>query len=145
MNWGYRIAIFLTLFIGFIMFLVFRAFKSEIDLVSEDYYQQEIGFQETINAKSNAYRFKDSIDVEYDHNEFALVFPKELAKATLNNGEILFYSPASSKNDKKYPLDISENGTQLFSYQDFTSARYQVKITFEKDGKPYQLEKLVGL
>lgn len=145
MNWGYRITIFLTFFIGFILFLVFKAFKSEIDLVSKDYYQEELAYQETIDAKSNAYKFKDSIGINYHEENFELTFPKELIAGTISNGEVFFYSPISSKNDRTFPLMISSNGTQTFFYEDFSTARYQVKITFKKDGKAYQLEKLVGL
>lgn len=145
MNWGYRIAIFLTLFIGFIMFLVIKAHKKEIDLVSKDYYQQELAFQEVINAKSNAAKYLDSVTIKFQENYFELWFPKELIHSNIGSGKIHFYNAQNSKQDKIFDLFLTSDGVQRFSYQDFQAKRYKVKIVFSKDEKNYQIEKNLTL
>ncbi len=44
MNWGQGIAIFLTVFVLFILGLIYKTTQSTFDLEVEDYYAQEIGY-----------------------------------------------------------------------------------------------------
>jgi hypothetical protein len=53
MNWGKGIVIALTLFIGFISFLVVKIMSQDVDLVSEDYYKQEIDYEARIQKEQN--------------------------------------------------------------------------------------------
>ena len=54
-NWGVGIFTFYGLFVVFILALVFRSSQENYDLVTEDYYQQEIRFEEVINKRNNAF------------------------------------------------------------------------------------------
>ena len=53
MNWGKGVTIAFILFVGFIMFMVVGAFRENFDLVSDDYYLEEINYQDKINQKAN--------------------------------------------------------------------------------------------
>ena len=45
LNWGYKIAIFYILFVVGIVFLVFKASNQKVDLVTADYYGEEVRYQ----------------------------------------------------------------------------------------------------
>jgi len=53
MNWGKGITIVMVAFIGFIITLVTILMSNKIDLVSEDYYQKEIKFEDEIASAKN--------------------------------------------------------------------------------------------
>ncbi len=57
MNWGVGIAIVYILFVLGMLTLVFKSRSQKIDLVTENYYQQELAYQEEIDAKQ---RVEDS-------------------------------------------------------------------------------------
>ena len=57
-NWGWGIAIFLTLFISFIMYFVIYSFSNKTDLEYEDYYAKELVHQEVIDAMKLALEAK---------------------------------------------------------------------------------------
>ena len=60
MNWGYRIIIVFVLFIAGILSMVLYVNSKGADLVAEDYYMQEVNYQDIINAKSNSVALKMS-------------------------------------------------------------------------------------
>ncbi len=49
-NWGIGITIAIVLFMSYILLMVFKATSTTQHLQAEDYYAQEIGYQEKINA-----------------------------------------------------------------------------------------------
>ena len=53
MNWGKGIFIFYSLFVVAILSVVYFAFTQEVNLVSEDYYQQEIAYESQIERIKN--------------------------------------------------------------------------------------------
>ena len=55
LSWANSIILSFVLFMAFIGYLVHGTFQQNIDLVAEDYYQQEVAFQNVID-KSNNYK-----------------------------------------------------------------------------------------
>ena len=53
MNFGGKIVILYLSFVGLILTLVFMSYGQKVELVSTDYYAQEINFQQKINATNN--------------------------------------------------------------------------------------------
>lgn len=51
MNWGKGIIIAMAAFIGFILVLAITLMRHKVDLVNEDYYLQEIHYQDEIDAQ----------------------------------------------------------------------------------------------
>ena len=54
MNWGYKILLVYAVFIAGILFLVYKASSQKMDLVTPDYYEQELKYQSQINATERA-------------------------------------------------------------------------------------------
>jgi hypothetical protein len=53
MNWGLRIVLVYIGFVAMILTLVFKARSEKIELVAPDYYEQEIVYQNRIEALQN--------------------------------------------------------------------------------------------
>ena len=53
-NWGHKILGIYFVFITGIAFMVVMSSRQKIDLVTPDYYAEEIKFQEKIDEKNNA-------------------------------------------------------------------------------------------
>ena len=53
-SWGYKIAGAYLLFVAGIMFLVYKANNETYDLVTENYYEEELKFQNVIDKKQRA-------------------------------------------------------------------------------------------
>ena len=52
-NWGTGITIFFLSFVVFMLFMAYKCFQTDFDLVTEDYYAKELVYQETIKKLNN--------------------------------------------------------------------------------------------
>ena len=67
-NWGKGIAVVYILFvIGTLSFVTF-AFTQKVELVSNDYYAQEIDYQNRIEQTERANALEEHVDINYDTN-----------------------------------------------------------------------------
>jgi len=78
LNWGVGIVITIACFIGFIMFFVIKMStdkKYDHDLVTEEYYKQELAYQDQIDAQQNSARLVKNIQVEVNAEGIQIMFP----------------------------------------------------------------------
>ena len=137
-NWGTKIVISFILFCGFILFMVFQAFRQNIDLVSESYYQDELNYQQRIENKSNLAKSGVSISLVQEGKNIVVQYPNQFGSA---EGKIYFYHPSRKVFDQTFQMIINEEGKQLISTKDLVPGRFKVKMSWEAGGKTYFQEK----
>jgi hypothetical protein len=125
----------------FMSFLVYKCMMHRPDMVSADYYQKELHFQENINAQVNAAAYEFKVAAKAQAVE--LIIPKELA-ATMQDATITFYCAADSRQDKLVNL-VAGNGVFNISTKGWKSINYIAKISLVSEGKKYYREIPVAL
>jgi hypothetical protein len=135
-NWGTGLAIAITVGVLGIVFLVYRAQSMSAELVTEDYYAEELKFQDEINARTNANTLSDSVRISIEGNTVIVAFPKECVGQSIK-GKLYFYSPVASLQDYTIPLAIDAHGLQAIPAQKIASGSYRVKIHWTMQNKPY--------
>jgi hypothetical protein len=139
MNWGYRITIAFALFIIFIVSMVVIASSKSADLVAEDYYSQEVNYQEIIDARNNSVEIKRQFKIKQDNNNVKLVFPESVGDKI--EGTVHFYHPQNAKNDMTSELSLSASNEQLIDKSKLLKGNYTVKIFWKEGDKNYYIEK----
>lgn len=144
MNWGLRIILLYTAFIGGMLFLVYKCTQQSVDLVSTDYYAQELKFQDKIDRLNNSEQQDVKLAVAYnsENKNIQITFP---ANSTPQNttGEIVLFRPDNSKLDFKIPVDIT-GGVQNIPTQKLTKGLWRVKSSWSTNDTPYyQEEKII--
>ena len=134
-NWGTGITIFIVLFVTFILSFVFTAASIHTDLYAEDYYQQEIDYQETIAAKSNAHHISKELFLSQGTNSLVVHFPTSM-KMDEGSGSIQFYRPNSAAGDVTYSI-VKENDKMIISKSELNSGKYNVKVFWKEAGKDF--------
>ena len=142
-NWGWGIAIFLTLFISFIMYFVIYSFSNKTDLEYEDYYAKELVHQEVIDAKTNALPFSKEVKITVDNENVLLNFPANF-NVKITEGTVSFFRPSDNNLDKKFKLNL-DNNSQYFESSQFKSGYYNVIIEFKDESKNYYIKESVYL
>jgi hypothetical protein len=137
MNWGKGIAIFLTIFVLFILGMVYMTTRSTFDLEAEDYYAQEISYQDRIDALALGSDYKEFFHVESATDNVVISLDKELADV-MKDGKVSFYRPNDSSLDRSFDLLI-ENGVSVFSKEGFVRGKYEVRVEWMVDGKKHAL------
>jgi hypothetical protein len=138
MNWGKGIAITLILFIAFIVTLGVIMIKADANLVSEDYYIQEVKYGSEIVAQNNAKKseIKLSKDITADGIMFSLS-PTEVEEGTL----LLRRS-----NDPSMDVKLALEGENIFIDRKVLNAgKYDVVIDWVLDGQSYQIRDILWI
>ncbi len=132
MNWGKGITIALVLFIGFIVTLGVILMRQDVDLVAEDYYQQEIEYEAQISAESNAKKLEKKPAFTQDDNYFIVNIPEgKFSKMTLDLSR-----PNNSDKDQQFEIV----GTRMFMVEksQLDVGQYGIALRYEFEGKPCQ-------
>jgi nitrogen fixation protein FixH len=137
-NWGTGIVIGLILFIGFILVMVFMMStekKYDYDLVTEEYYKEELRFQDEIDAENNTLLLSEKIRILREPEGLLLVFPKELEDDTIL-GTVFLYRPSNKRLDFEIPLELSKS--QLLIPKDrLLDGRWNIIVRWKSDEKDY--------
>ncbi|MGB0886705.1 MAG: FixH family protein [Vicingaceae bacterium] len=136
----WRIALIFVLFMGFIISMVSYTATLDTDLVAEDYYQQEVNYQATIDAKKNALELKNNLVIQQDAHTLAIQFPEQADFSTAK-GIIHFYHPKNVKYDFEKQLDITANNILTINKTNLQKGNYTIKILWEANSKKYHIEK----
>lgn len=142
-NWGTGIVIGMVLFIGFIMYFVVTMLSSsdyDHDLVVEDYYKAELHYQQDIDAEENALKLNEHIEIERLGTKLYVKFPETMNLKQLD-GTVSFYRPSSKKLD----FSISFSGIQQQKFEvpvaQLVKGRWNIKVSWQENGKDYLFKK----
>lgn len=137
-NWGTGIVLAFIGFIGFILFFVVRMSmdnKANHDLVTDEYYKQELAYQKEIDAEANAKNLADPIKIEKTNNGLLLKFPKILEGQNVQ-GTVSLYRPSNKHLDFDLPVSLS-NTHLLIPDKRLLGGRWDIKVIWEHKGKEF--------
>jgi len=142
-NWGTGIVIAFILFIGFILFFVIKAStqkKYNYDLVSQEYYKDELNYQSEIDKLNNTKKLKIKITATKTNDGIEITFPKNYLTENIN-GKVSLYRPSNQSLDFDIPFVLSERTTLLIPDNKLVGGRWDIYLTWQKDGKEYAYKK----
>lgn len=143
MSWGVKIAMLYSGFVVLMVTLVTLSMKQDFHLVSDDYYQEEIEYQQVLDAGKNQAALSKPVSVSANGDHINIAFPDEF-KEQLINGTVQFYSPVNSNWDKTVTMTNVETSYSV-SKDELISTRYKVKLSWEAAGKKYYQETDINL
>lgn len=129
-NFGHKITIAFTIFATMMIFMVVKSFRENIDLVTNDYYQEELDFQDQIEKKKNATKLGNPFSAILIADGINIIFDYKLNPLSLN-GQIHLYRPSDAAFDKKYPISLSSENNQIIPLSDFKSGHYRLKLSYQ--------------
>jgi hypothetical protein len=135
MNWGKGLIGVFCLFALGMGTLAYKASSTKLDLVSNEYYKDELRYQDKIDGMNNASKISD-IAITQDATTVTLQLPAEL-KGSKIEGEIFFYCPKEEANDVKFPIHADTSGRQIIAKKDLKYTQYQVKVTYKTEKSSY--------
>lgn len=139
LSWGYRIAFVYVIFVAGIGLLVFKASSEKFDLVTKDYYDEELKYQQVIDQSANTAKLSTPLIVEKSASELSISFPTEM-KNKKKVIDFYLYYPADAKRDFRKSIQLDDNAfTQ--SLPAAMKGKYELKLSWEADGVKYYFEK----
>ncbi|PHR69426.1 MAG: cytochrome C oxidase Cbb3 [Lutibacter sp.] len=137
-NWGTGI---ILAFIGFISFILYMVItmstnkKYEHDLVTDDYYKQELEYQGEINKEDNAKTLKQNLNWKKTDEGLVIEFPTDLDIKNIT-GKVFLYRPSNEKFDFEIPISLS-NHTLLIPEKSLLDGRWNIKVDWQYKKEKY--------
>ena len=137
-NWGTGIVLAFIAFIAFIMYFVVLSFRdpaSNHDLVTEDYYQKELNYQEDLDAAKNLEEAGGGVLLKNTEEGLLVGFPNYMNPEKID-GTVSLYRPSNKQLDFKTPIQLSERQL-LIPKSRLLDGRWDIRIDWTYEGKPY--------
>ncbi|GAA4275442.1 FixH family protein [Aquimarina mytili] len=141
-NWGTAIVLAFIGFISFIMYFVIKMNTNEKyshDLVTEEYYKEELAFQKEIDAEKNAKALKNNITLKKTSYGMLITFPEE-KKFDKISGTIFLYRPSNKKLDFEIPISL-QNNIYLIQDEYMIEGRWNITIDWQYESTSYMFKK----
>ena len=139
MNWGYKILFVYIAFVAATLFLVFRASFQKDDLVTEDYYAQELKYQQRIDQTERTNALSAELHYAYSNGNLVINFPKDFNGKVLT-GNIVLYCPSDENKDIKQSFTIADNALLVVVPRNYKGT-FELHINWQAGGQQYYYEK----
>ncbi|KXK54418.1 MAG: cbb3-type cytochrome c oxidase maturation protein CcoH [Chlorobi bacterium OLB5] len=141
MSWGKGIILVFVIFILGIGIMVYKSMTKNIDLVTSNYYEKELKYQEQIDKINNSNRLEEKLKIEFDGNTVQIIYPDFPGK--LITGEISFYKPSDAKSDFRLPVETGKDMKQVIETAKLSKGMWKVQVNWAMDGKGYFSEEKI--
>ena len=142
MNWGKGIVISFILFAAFIGVLVAVCVREDVNLVSKNYYADELAYQQQIERINNTLQLQEKPDINVVNGVMEVKFNQFNA---MEEGEIKLFRPSDVRLDKQFKLLPSDQKAQQFDVRALPAGMYRIKMLWSMNGKEYYIENVITL
>jgi hypothetical protein len=136
MNWGNKLLLVFVVFGGGISYMVYRCMQTPVDLVSKDYYKEELAYQKVIDGTRRANTLSTRPILSSRTDGIRLQLPTEMKQKAIS-GLIRFYCPADANRDRDIPLSPDADGFQDIPKDVLSAGQYTVSISWDAGGANY--------
>jgi hypothetical protein len=140
-NWGTGIVIAIVLFITFILSFVYKTLfieEYEHHLVSEDYYKDELHYQEEIDKLNNAKYLTENVILSNTERGIIIQFPKDKDFNKIE-GKINFLRLSNNKLDFEKKIDLSSD-TMLIEDSILVTGKWEIRVDWQYNDEEYLLK-----
>ena len=144
LNWGFGIVLAFIGFIGFILYFVIIAStdqRADHNLVTDEYYQEELKYQEEINALENAKNLNVQFNFVQTTEGLQIVIP-ETVRQQKAEGTVSLYRPSNKHLDFDLAISLS-NSHLLIPDNRLLGGRWDIKIRWKHLEKDYLVKESI--
>lgn len=140
LSWGHGVVIALGCFMLFIlgMIFLFPINKQNAELITDDYYEEELHYQEVIDAKARVDSLANKPTVELRTGKgIILQFPEEITN-TNTKFNFYLYHQADKNLDIRKEFSLDENQQILIPAKVLQKGHYILKVYWVTNAIKYQ-------
>lgn len=141
-NWGTAIVLSIISFMTFIIVLVVTMTNNKNfnhDLVTEEYYKQELSFQDQLDREKNAQNLVTNIQTEVTDDGFRISFPREMEYSVIK-GNLRLYRPSNKAQDFTIPVALVAH-QMIIPGKYLEKGRWNIEIDWSYEEENYYYKK----
>jgi nitrogen fixation protein FixH len=140
--WPLGIILTFVVFISGTIGLVVMACLHNTELVSANYYDQEIKYQSRIDSQTRAQELGANATYDAAARHIVISLPS-LPAAKNVTGQIQLYRPSAAGLDKQFKLEPSANGTQTLDAAGLQPGLWKIRVSWNIEGRDYFLDQKI--
>jgi hypothetical protein len=126
----------MTAFVLLMASFMYRAAFNQEELVAENYYEQEIKYQEQIDKLNRAGALGEAVRMEVVGNELVISFPQEVQGRALS-GELYLQRPSDARADARLPVSVDSLGQMRVPIDQRMKGAYNTVLEWRADGDEF--------
>ncbi len=140
-TWGHGIVLALGSFMIFILSMIFLFSRGQknSELITDNYYEEELQYQQVIDAKNNADDLETKPVYSQNANGVSVKFPPEI-----NNGNTKFQIDLHRAEDRNLDvireLPLNNENALFLPGEILAKGNYVLRVMWTKDQKKYQMD-----
>ena len=139
--WPYAIVGYFAIAITGIACFITWAVKQNMDLVRNDYYEQEILFQKHLDAAARTKALGANAAINFNANTHALCVRVPAAHLAQSfSGKLRLYRPSDAKLDQRFELKPSAAGEQFLNTAQFVPGLWKARAEWTANDVAYVIE-----
>jgi len=139
--WPVGLVIFFIVFASYIVGFVIFCCRERMDLVREDYYDQEIRFQQQIDRVQRTAPVLASAGIDYDRGGERVTVSLPATQLNEISGTVSFYRPSDAGLDTNVKLGLDQAGRQQLSVRSLRAGLWKVRVQWKAAAQEYYFEK----
>ncbi len=144
-TWGTGIFLTIIIFVSFFVSFIIFSFTKDVNLVTKDYFPDEIAYDIKIQKIQNTNSLKEKLIFSLNNRVLKIKFPSLIKNNKNISGTILFYYIKSARKDIIYPLNINDKKEQFIDLTRLEKGRYTIQVDWTYNNKSYFQEETIEI
>ena len=144
--WPAGIITVFALFVCGTIGLVVLASTNRVELVSPDYYEQELRYQQRLDGLNRTHRLAPEAKISFDAGRKAITvaLPAQHARQQAR-GQVTLLRPSAAGLDRRIPLALEADGIQRLDASSLPQGRWNVRVEWRVGDEDFCLEERVDV
>ena len=141
MNWGKGIIVAFICFFAVIFTMAYVSMNTEFSLVADDYYEQELAYEDQIDRIRNVNSLLEKPEFSIDRTglKVEIQFPQTIAEE-LKEGQVKFYRSSSARFDQELILELNADGKFVKDISAMITGAWKIQLFWSDGDKEYYKE-----
>lgn len=141
--WPVGITTFFVLALVFLVTFIIWAMHQREDLVTDNYYEKEVEFQQQLDQQSRTAAFASQVAVAYDAMLHNITITLPAAQAASAVGQIQLYRPSDASLDRTVPLAVNQDGVQQLDAKGLPAGLWKIRVKWTTGGEEYFIDRTI--
>ena len=139
-SWRLFVILPIVIFALAMILMVVISMTRKVDLVTDNYYEQELKYQQQIDLKVNSVELNNLIKAKAEGNS-VILYSEDPGALSGMSGEIIFYRPSDAAMDFKISFGADQDGKQIITHPSLQKGLWKIRLNLYDNGKSYAVEK----
>jgi hypothetical protein len=135
-TWGTGIFIFMTAFVLLMASFMIRAASNQEELVAENYYEQELAYQQQIDKLGRSAGLSEDLSLTSSATGLSLQFPAWTNGRTVT-GSVQLLRPSDQRADDRLDIVLDTDRRMFIPTGDRLKGAYNVMVEWTVEGVSY--------